>query len=278
MDEEKMETEEVQEEAAVIDEAPAEAEAPVCTADDAAETKAAASEGREETPSAVHAEPEEPDTEAVRTEEEPADTEEAEASGKEEKPADNVESKEEMELRDKATLEGLLYIVGDEGLSIEQACSALERKPEECEALLQKLKEEYDDKSHGIQLACFGGTWRFLSKESVHESARKLFAMEANAKLSQAALETLAIIAYKQPVTRVEIEEIRGVGADMMLRKLMARNLIRENGRSDAPGKPILYEVTEEFMNDFKLMSLKELPDLPTFHDDDKESEDLFKQ
>lgn len=272
MGEAKMETEEVKEEAAVTSEALKETQEPAGGNVDTEETKESepASEKSEEESSAVtedHTEAEEPTAEPVSTAEESEETH-----------SDNVESEEEMHLRDKATLEGLLYIVGDEGLSIEQAGSALERKPEECEALLQKLKEEYDDKSHGIQLACFGGTWRFLSKESVHESARKLFAMEANAKLSQAALETLAIIAYKQPVTRVEIEEIRGVGADMMLRKLMARNLVRENGRSDAPGKPILYEVTEEFMNDFKLMSLKELPDLPTFHDDDKESEDLFKQ
>ena len=77
-------------------------------------------------------------------------------------------------------------------------------------------------------------------------------------------------------MTRVEIEEIRGVGADVMLRKLMARGLIRESGRSDAPGKPILYEVTEEFMNSFKLMSLKELPELPAFRSDDNEDDGDF--
>ena len=83
------------------------------------------------------------------------------------------------------------------------------------------------------------------------------------ATLSPAAMETLAIIAYKQPITRIEIEEIRGVGCDMMVRKLLARNLIKECGRTDGPGKPFLYEVTEEFMDAFKLESLKELPDLP---------------
>lgn len=191
---------------------------------------------------------------------------------------ENEQSEEDMKKHDLAVLEGLLYIVGDEGLTVDQACNALERKPEECEALFDELQKEYQDDRHGIEVARFGDTWRFLSKESVHENARKLFSLSGNTKLSQAALETLAIIAYKQPITRVEIEEIRGVGADMMLRKLMARNLIRESGRSDAPGKPILYEVTEEFMNSFKLMSLKELPDLPTFHDDAQESEDLFRQ
>ncbi|MPN47498.1 Segregation and condensation protein B [bioreactor metagenome] len=89
--------------------------------------------------------------------------------------------------------------------------------------------------------------------------------MNKSSSLSPAAIETLAIIAYKQPITRIEIEEIRGVGCEMMLRKLLIRNLIREIGRSDAPGKPILYEVTNEFMDVFKLVSLKELPDLPSY-------------
>lgn len=107
----------------------------------------------------------------------------------------------------------------------------------------------------------------------MHEYAQKLFADIKQSTLSQSALETLAIVAYKQPITRVEIEEIRGVGCDMMLRKLQARNLIEEAGRSEAPGRPILYGVTQEFMDSFKLLSLQELPDLPTF---EREQEDLF--
>lgn len=93
----------------------------------------------------------------------------------------------------------------------------------------------------------------------------KLFSSTKVAVLSQAAMETLAIIAYKQPITRSEIEEIRGVGCDMMIRKLMARSLIKECGRSDAPGRPFLYEITTEFMDAFQLESLKELPELPDF-------------
>ena len=104
---------------------------------------------------------------------------------------------------------------------------------------------------------------------------KKMFASTKISTLSQAALETLAIIAYKQPITRGEIEEIRGVGCDMMVRKLLARNLIKECGRSDAPGRPFLYEVTDEFMDAFKLESLKELPELPTFHED--EDSELFE-
>lgn len=176
----------------------------------------------------------------------------------------------------KAILEGLLFIVGDDGITVEQAMSALEISRERVEILFDDLMKEYaSDDNRGIEIANYGGTYRFLSKAIVHDYAKKLFQMNKQATLSQAALETLAIIAYKQPITRVEIEEIRGVGADMMLRKLMARDLIRESGRSEAPGRPILYEVTDEFMNSFKLLSLNELPELPEFGEGE-ESDELF--
>jgi segregation and condensation protein B len=177
----------------------------------------------------------------------------------------------------KAVLEGLLFLVGDDGITAEQAAATLDITPELAKEYFDDLMKVYLDEDRGIEIANYGGTYRFLSKASVHEYAKKLFQISKQATLSQAALETLAIIAYKQPITRVEIEEIRGVGADMMLRKLMARDLIRESGRSEAAGRPILYEVTEEFMNSFKLMSLKELPELPQFNESE-ESEDLFRQ
>ena len=179
--------------------------------------------------------------------------------------------------RAKAVLEGLLSVVGDEGITAEQAATALDITPELAAEYFDDLMKEYTDDSRGIEIASFGGVYRFLSKAFVHEYAKRLFQISKQATLSQAALETLAIIAYKQPITRVEIEEIRGVGADMMLRKLLARDLIKESGRSEAAGRPILYEVTEEFMNSFKLLSLKELPELPQFNTEE-ESEELFSQ
>ncbi|MBQ6531559.1 MAG: SMC-Scp complex subunit ScpB [Solobacterium sp.] len=176
-----------------------------------------------------------------------------------------------------AILEGLLFLVGDDGITADQAAQTMDISEERVRELFDQLQQKYLDDSHGIEIADYGGIYRFLSKASVHAYAKKLFQLGKSSTLSQAALETLAIIAYKQPITRVEIEEIRGVGADVMLRKLMARDLIKETGRSDAPGRPILYEVTEEFMNSFKLMSLDELPDLPTFGDEE-ESDNLFRQ
>ncbi|MBR2067836.1 MAG: SMC-Scp complex subunit ScpB [Solobacterium sp.] len=178
-----------------------------------------------------------------------------------------------------AVLEGLLFLTGDDGLTLEQASDTLGTKEDMTEKLFQHLQEYYIDDHRGIEIARFGNTYKFLSKAFVHPYAQKLFQLSSQTKLSNAALETLAIIAYKQPITRVEIEEIRGVGADVMLRKLEARGLIKEDGRSEAPGRPILYSVTNEFMDAFSLLSLDELPDLPQFNQDEGEGEtNLFAQ
>lgn len=175
-----------------------------------------------------------------------------------------------------AIVEGLLYMVGDDGLKVEQLASVIDKSIEDSEAILSSIQSKYSNENFGIELVNYGKTYKFITKQEVAPYIQALFHTSKPNTLSQSALETLAIIAYKQPITRVEIEELRGVGADMMLRKLQARNLIREAGRSDAPGKPILYEVTEEFMDSFKLYTLKELPDLPEFNSDE-ESENLFE-
>lgn len=170
--------------------------------------------------------------------------------------------------------EGLLFLVGDEGITEELMAKSLEISEEMAMNLLDALQKKYQEDTFGIEVVCYGGIWKFMSKAIVHPFAQKLFQSVKTSSLSQSALETLAIVAYKQPITRVEIEEIRGVGCDMMLRKLQARNLIKEIGRSEAPGRPILYGVTEEFMDSFKLFSLDELPDLPDFSE--HQSENLF--
>lgn len=172
----------------------------------------------------------------------------------------------------KTVLEGLLFLSGDEGLTLTQLKTCgLEMSDEDLEAVLDEMMQEYLLESHGIELVCYGGVYKFVSKPLIHSYAQKLFSSTKTATLSNAAMETLAIIAYKQPITRAEIEEIRGVSCDMMVRKLLARNLIKECGRSDAPGRPFLYEVTEEFMDTFKLESLKELPELPEYKEQEEE-------
>lgn len=183
----------------------------------------------------------------------------------------------ENDARLSAILEGLLFLVGDDGITVQQASKAMDISEKKVEELFDSLQKYYTDDNRGFEIERFGNRYRFLSKVFVHEAAKKLFSLDKISKLSNAAMETLAIIAYKQPITRVEIEEIRGVGADVMIRKLEARGFIKEDGRSDAPGRPFLYSVTDEFMDAFKLLSLDELPDLPEFKNED-EANDLFDQ
>jgi len=173
-----------------------------------------------------------------------------------------------------AIAEGLLYVVGEDGLRLEQLEYTLEIEKDEASKLLDKIAAKYDQKAYGIELVNYGGKYKFVSKQELYQYAQKLFRDFKPDTLSQAALETLAIVAYKQPITRVEIEELRGVGCEMMLRKLLNRNLIKEAGRSEAPGRPILYEVTDEFMDSFQLVSLAELPDLPSI--EEEENKELF--
>ena len=180
------------------------------------------------------------------------------------------------ELDKEAIVEGLLYVVGEEGLKIENIAAVMDICIEDVKALLTNIESKYRFDQFGIELVNYGGSYRFVTKKAIYPYVQKLLHNEKSASLSSAALETLAIIAYKQPITRVEIEELRGVGCDMMLRKLQARELIKEAGRSDAPGKPILYEVTEEFLNSFGLETIGMLPDLPEFSNDENEDRNLF--
>lgn len=170
-------------------------------------------------------------------------------------------------------LEGLLFIVGDEGISVEQLCAACELSEEFVEELLSVIAKQCHEAHRGIELVNYGGLYKFVTKAGVHTYGAKLFALPDKGKLSQAALETLAIIAYKQPITRIEIEEIRGVNSDAMLRKLIAKALVKETGRSEAPGRPILYSVTDEFMDAFQLENIKELPELPSLVSSEEETE-----
>ncbi len=163
-----------------------------------------------------------------------------------------------------AIIEGLLFLSGDEGITIAQLAACLEDVlPNEIEETLALIEERYAQADYGIELVHFGGHYKFVSKESVYPYAKRLFENVKPASLSAAAMETLAIIAYKQPITRTEVEEIRGVGCELMIKKLIARGLVAEAGRMDIPGRPILYQVTDTFMDSFQLESLEELPTLP---------------
>lgn len=172
-------------------------------------------------------------------------------------------------------LEGMLFLSGDDGLTVKQVTAVLDITKKEATMLLDKLIQVVNDREvKGIELVNYGGVYKYITLAEHNEYYKKM--IEQNeATLSNAALETLAIIAYNQPITRVAVEDIRGVGCDAMIRKLVAKALIKEVGREDTPGKPILYGVTPEFMDAFNLMSLEELPELKEVKDD-FDQDDIF--
>lgn len=165
----------------------------------------------------------------------------------------------------KALIEGLIFLSGEEGLTIQQLQMSLNQTDvHSIFSDIELLKEEYAQTDRGVELVEYAHRFKFITKEFIYPYGEKLFGQSKPATLSQAALETLAIIAYRQPITRIEIEEIRGVGSDMMLRKLQARGLIETKGHLDTIGKPLLYTVTETFLDAFQLETLEELPEIPT--------------
>lgn len=174
-------------------------------------------------------------------------------------------------INQKAIIEGLLFLSGEDGLTLFQIQSALEQSDVDAIfADLEALKEEYSHADKGFELVEYANRYKFVTKEFVYPYGEKLFSEEKPVALSQPALETLAIVAYRQPITRVEIEEIRGVSCEVMLKKLQARGLIEAKDRLDTVGKPLLYTVTDTFLDAFQLETLQELPELPVQkHDDD---------
>lgn len=174
-----------------------------------------------------------------------------------------------------SVIEGMLFLSGDEGLTIKQISSILQLNKKEATQAMDELVEIVNKREiKGIEIVNFGGVFKFATLSEHHEIYQRM--IEQNEKtLSNAALETLAIIAYNQPITRLKVEEIRGVGCDAMIRKLVAKALIKEVGREDTPGKPILYGVTDEFMDAFSLTSLDELPELQEIQTD-FDQDDIF--
>lgn len=160
-----------------------------------------------------------------------------------------------------SALEGLLFLCGEEGLSIEQMEAVLPyiTRPE-IEEALEELATACQKESRGIELQVLANRWKYVTKPALANLGKSLFENIITPTLSQASLEVLAIIAYKQPITRVEIEELRGVGCEAVLRKLQARDFIEAKDRLDVPGKPLLYTVTDAFLDAFGLESLEDLP------------------
>ena len=173
-------------------------------------------------------------------------------------------------------LEGILFVVGDEGLTLNQICDILEIDMDQAKELLMELKKSYDDENRGIRISYLGDAFKLTTKKEHKDYYKKLIENPESNTLSQAALETLAIIAYNQPITRVEIDEMRGVSNVHMLRKLLAKGLIKEAGKSTLPGRPNLYATTSEFLDYFGLSSISDLPTIISESEEPNEDKDLF--
>ncbi|WP_373370761.1 SMC-Scp complex subunit ScpB [Lederbergia panacisoli] len=172
-------------------------------------------------------------------------------------------------------LECLLFAAGDEGLSLKQICSTMEVNEEKAKSLIDELKTNYyQDATRGITVTALAETFQLATKRDFAEYLTRLVESPGTSTISQAGLETLAIIAYKQPITRIEIEEIRGVKTERPLQTLVAKGLIMEVGRAEGTGRAKLYGTTKEFLDYFGLNHLKELPELPKLTDEDEVQED----
>ncbi|MGG1313517.1 SMC-Scp complex subunit ScpB [Cohnella laeviribosi] len=161
----------------------------------------------------------------------------------------------------KSVLEGLLFVSGDEGISVKTMADVVEMDAEVVLDVLRDLQSDFVRQNRGLRISEVAGGFRLTTAPEHAPFLQKLAYSPARSALSQAALETLSIVAYRQPITRVEIEEIRGVKADRPIQSLIAKDLIEEVGRADAIGRPILYGTTKTFLDYFGLPDLDHLPD-----------------
>lgn len=176
----------------------------------------------------------------------------------------------------RATIESLLFIT-NEPLTPAQLAELAELEEADVLDVLSWLEEDYQDDSKGIGVIRLGDGYIMAIKQAYLPYVEKLYRPQINT-LSMAALETLAIIAYKQPITRGEVELIRGVKADKIIQNLISKELIEERGRKDAPGRPILYGTTRKFLQHFDLASLDELPTSQLQDLDPTEAESLVAE
>ena len=172
--------------------------------------------------------------------------------------------------KSKGVIEAILFAAGRE-VKITELMSALEASSEEVITLVESMKEDYKSENRGLQIVNVGEAYQLCTKQEYYEYLYTIFDKRNKPNLSQAAIETLAIIAYNPKITRAEIEAIRGVNSDGTIYKLLDYNLIEETGKLDAPGRPGTYGVTSEFLRIFGFNNLNELPDLPRYKLDENQ-------
>lgn len=164
----------------------------------------------------------------------------------------------------KSIIEAMLFVSG-EPLTLREIAINLDKTPKYLEGIISEMMLEYEVNNRGIKLILINGGYQLVTKAEHSEYIQKLLKKNKRQSLSQASLESLAIVAYKQPITRIDIDEIRGVKSDSALQRLIERDLVKEVGRLEVPGRPILYGTSETFLRQFGLQDLKELPSLDLF-------------
>lgn len=165
-------------------------------------------------------------------------------------------------------IEGLLYVQGDLGLTIKQIEDILEINEETAKEVVLKLKNYYDENKRGFRINFLGNTIKLTTREEHREYYQILLEEPSTNSLSQSALETLAIIAYNEPISRGEVDSFRGVDSSYVMRRLLAKGLIKECGRAEQAGRPILYKTTDDFLDYFGLASKDDLPSIEVLEED----------
>lgn len=180
----------------------------------------------------------------------------------------------------KAIIEAILFACGRE-VKIQELMSALELGSNEILELIEEIKNEYEKAGRGIEIIKVNDAIQLTTKKEYYEYIYPIFDKRSKPNLSNAALETLSIIAYNPKITKAEIESIRGVGSDGTIYKLLEYNLIENVGKADAPGRPSMYSVTNEFLKMFGITSLDDLPELPRYKLDENQQiviDDIIKE
>lgn len=172
--------------------------------------------------------------------------------------------------KNKGIIEAILFAAGRD-VKVSELMSALELGSEEIIGLVESMKKDYENENRGIQIINVDGSYQLCTKQSLYDYIYPVFDKRSKPNLSQAAMETLSIIAYNPRITRAEIEAIRGVNSDGTIYKLLDYHLIEDSGKLDAPGRPTTYSTTKEFLRMFGIESLDSLPDLPRYKLDENQ-------
>lgn len=180
---------------------------------------------------------------------------------------DTTEEKQPRAIGEIVSIIEALVFVADEPITVKLLAEVLEEDRETIEAAVEQLKQEYEDRAGGLQLREIAGGWQISTRTEYHEEVRKFLKTRPSAKLSLAALETLAVIAYKQPVTIPEILEIRGVQSASAIKTLLEKRLIVTKGHKETVGRPMMYGTSKDFLLQFGLKDLTELPSIEDFED-----------